>query len=374
MPPGPLERAHRSRPSRCSSRSATTARCQQPHAPWVSHSPRPSAALRRLERRTGVDARHPGTVRHDPRRTRAAGSWCAPPRCCGPRTTSRRPRPQNARSTPGTLVVAASMTIAEHLAPRWIAAARRPVRPPSSCSSRTRVTSPAPCSPGRPRWGSSKGPTSTTRWRRGSSGPTSSMVVVAPEHPWARRRRPVGALELVRGTALAVRELGSGTRSTLERALAAAGAPAPRDTAQLGSTVAVKNLVRGGTARGRALAARRARGDRARHSLVAVEVDGIDLRRELRMVWSRGRQVPAGGRGVRPGGPAGAHGRLNVIVAEQSPDNRRTHAAHLPVDDPSSTGVVRTDAVSGCRGPRPRRLPRRAWRRRSCGRRYEPGT
>ena len=48
------------------------------------------------------------------------------------------------------------------------------------------------------------------------------VVVVAPSHPWARRRRPLSAADLA-ATPLVLREAGSGTREVLERALGASG-------------------------------------------------------------------------------------------------------------------------------------------------------
>ena len=44
------------------------------------------------------------------------------------------------------------------------------------------------------------------------------VVVVSPDHDWARRTRPVGLAELA-ATALVVREPGSGTRVSFEQAM-----------------------------------------------------------------------------------------------------------------------------------------------------------
>jgi DNA-binding transcriptional LysR family regulator len=86
-----------------------------------------------------------------------------------------------------------------------------------------------------------------------------------------------------------VREAGSGTRAVLERALAAAGSPLAGSPAQLGSTSAVKNVVRGGTAA--AVLSRLTVADEvARGDLRVVPVEGVDLRRTLRVVWARGRR------------------------------------------------------------------------------------
>lgn len=250
--------------------------------------PSASAALRRLERRTGV-----------PLVTRSASGTALT--AAGTRLLARAravlhasdeleaaaaaERAQHA----GRVVVAASMTIAEHLAPGWIAARGRDEAAVELVVANSRDVARAVLD-GRADLGFVEGPDVDEALASRVVGTDELVVVVAPTHPWARRRRPVTATELAT-TPLALREAGSGTRSTLERALAAAGAPAPHDADHLGSTVAVKTLVRAG--RHAAVLSRHAVRDDLTHAqLVAVQVDGIDLRRELRMVWSRGRQVP----------------------------------------------------------------------------------
>lgn len=70
-------------------------------------------------------------------------------------------------------------------------------------------------------------------------------LVVAPGHPWARRRRPISADELVRAP-LVAREPGSGTRESLEHLLAAHGPLRP--LLELSSTTAIKAAVASGVA------------------------------------------------------------------------------------------------------------------------------
>ena len=114
------------------------------------------------------------------------------------------------------------------------------------------------------------------------------LVVVAPGHPWARRGSPLPAVELA-GTAVIVRESGSGTRDALEDALAAAGHTLTVD-AELGSTAAIRLAVRGGN--GVAVLSRLAVADDLEVArLVAVPVEGVDLRRKLRMIWRDGVQL-----------------------------------------------------------------------------------
>jgi DNA-binding transcriptional LysR family regulator len=118
------------------------------------------------------------------------------------------------------------------------------------------------------------------------------VVVVAPRHPWARRRGGVTAGELA-ATPLVLREEGSGTREVLDRALAAhGGVSAP--VLELASTTALKAAAASGA--GPVVLSELAVADEvATGRLVAVPVADLDLRRPLRAVWAPGR---------RPAGPA----------------------------------------------------------------------
>lgn len=115
------------------------------------------------------------------------------------------------------------------------------------------------------------------------------IVVVAPAHPWARRRRALSVRELA-ATPLVVREQGSGTRVALERALRRAGAVKTRPLLELGSAAAVRGAVIAGTAPAviSELAVRTDIGD---GRLVHVHVEGVELRRALRAVWPAGRSL-----------------------------------------------------------------------------------
>lgn len=110
------------------------------------------------------------------------------------------------------------------------------------------------------------------------------VVVVAPSHPWARRSG-ITAAELA-GTALVVREPGSGTRTTLERALARAGllAGQAEPALELASNEAVRISVAAGT--GPAVLSELAvRAGRTTGQLAQVPVHDLPLRRRLRAVW-----------------------------------------------------------------------------------------
>lgn len=111
------------------------------------------------------------------------------------------------------------------------------------------------------------------------------VVVAAPGHPWTRRRSPVVGEELVR-TRLVLRESGSGTRATLERALPAE----PADYLELDSNSAVKVVVAGGTGVA-VLSGLAVAGELADGRLVEIPTAGLDLDRSFRAIWPRGRRL-----------------------------------------------------------------------------------
>ncbi|MDI5966952.1 LysR family transcriptional regulator [Streptomyces sp. SL13] len=118
------------------------------------------------------------------------------------------------------------------------------------------------------------------------------VVVVAPGHPWARRRRPLTARDLT-ATRFALREPGSGTRQVLEGALAAHGGPAA-PLLELDSTTALKAAAVTGAGPA-VLSDLTVTDELAARRLVEIPVDGLSLTRELRAVWPTGQ---------RPAGPA----------------------------------------------------------------------
>ncbi len=137
------------------------------------------------------------------------------------------------------------------------------------------------------------------------------LVVVDPGHPWARRRIPLTVAELA-ATPLVVREPGSGTRSTLDVALAEY--PRAEPLLELGSAAAIRTSVLGGV--GPAVLSTLAVGDQLeRGELRAVAVEGLDLRRTLRAVWRPPRKL---------GGPAGQ--LVSAIVHAQRAAPPRTPA------------------------------------------------
>ncbi|MFF5536079.1 LysR family transcriptional regulator [Streptomyces cinerochromogenes] len=115
------------------------------------------------------------------------------------------------------------------------------------------------------------------------------IVVTAPDHPWARRRRPLTAAELA-ATPLILRERGSGTRQVLDAALGGLARP----LIELSSTTAVKASAVSGA--GPSVLSELAVGEElSMRRLVSIPVEGVSLHRELRAVWPTGH---------RPTGPA----------------------------------------------------------------------
>jgi len=110
------------------------------------------------------------------------------------------------------------------------------------------------------------------------------LVVTAPGHPWARRRRPLPLAEIA-ATPLVMREAGSGTRDTLTDHLAAQVPPLhARIAMELGTSAAVRSAIAMGVGPG-VLSRLAVRDDLVLGRLVAVEVAGPPLKRRLTAVW-----------------------------------------------------------------------------------------
>jgi DNA-binding transcriptional LysR family regulator len=114
------------------------------------------------------------------------------------------------------------------------------------------------------------------------------LVVTAPGHPWASRRRPLELAEIA-ATALVMREAGSGTRDTLTDHLAAQDPPLrPTIAMELGTSAAVRSAIAAGVGPG-VLSRLAVRDDLVLGRLVAVEVAGPPLTRQLTAVWRADR-------------------------------------------------------------------------------------
>jgi DNA-binding transcriptional LysR family regulator len=113
------------------------------------------------------------------------------------------------------------------------------------------------------------------------------VLVVAPGHPWAKRRRVTA--EKVARTPLVSREPGSGTRQAWEHALGKAGVTTSAEPLlEMSSTTAIKAAAIGGIGPA-VLSVHAVAADLETRMLVRVEVGDVDLHRALRAVWPAGR-------------------------------------------------------------------------------------
>ncbi len=121
------------------------------------------------------------------------------------------------------------------------------------------------------------------------------VLVIRPDHAWARRTKAISAAELAR-TPLVTREAGSGTRDFLDAALAVVVGKdyqPTRPALEMSTSASVRAAVLAGSAP--AVLSRLAVGDDiSAGRLRVVAVDGVDLRRDLRAIWTGARLPPAG--------------------------------------------------------------------------------
>ncbi|MEV6666066.1 LysR family transcriptional regulator [Streptomyces nigra] len=188
------------------------------------------------------------------------------------------------------LRVAASMTIAEYLLPGWLLAlrAQRPDTAVSLHAGNSAAVAERLLS-GEADLGFVEGLTVPAGLDSVVIAHDSLIVVTAPAHAWARRRRPLDATELA-ATPLILREKGSGTRQVLDAALGGLARP----LIELSSTTAVKAAAVSGA--GPAVLSELAVGEElSMRRLVAIPLAGVSLARDLRAVWPTGH---------RPVGPA----------------------------------------------------------------------
>jgi DNA-binding transcriptional LysR family regulator len=193
------------------------------------------------------------------------------------------------------LAIAASQTIAEHLVPHWLVELRTieqagggdgPGYPPTvvelTVANSTGVIDLV--RDGRAGIGFIETPYLPSDLVTTHVRDDELLVVTAPGHPWASRRRPLELAE-VAATALVMREAGSGTRDTLTDHLAAQRPPLrPTIAMELGTSAAVRSAIAAGVGPG-VLSRLAVRDDLVLGRLVAVEVAGPPLTRQLTAVW-----------------------------------------------------------------------------------------
>ncbi|MCE1174944.1 MAG: LysR family transcriptional regulator [Propionibacteriales bacterium] len=247
--------------------------------------PNASRALRRLESELGVELLRRGARGSTPT---AAGAliadWArevvdAEQRLVTAAAALRRPaRP--------SLAIAASQTIAEELLPRWLAQLRAEVPGVEVALTVANSTEVGRLVSGGDVLGfvesTTLPDTLTVACQTAHVGQDRLVVVTSPDHPWARRTRPVSLDELL-ATPLVVREPGSGTRVSFEQAVGAGRLARP--AVEVASNAAVRVAVAAGA--GPAVLSELAVASAVEAGwLRAVMVEGLAVERPLRAVWA----------------------------------------------------------------------------------------
>jgi DNA-binding transcriptional LysR family regulator len=189
------------------------------------------------------------------------------------------------------LLIAASLTVAEYLLPRWLeqlGASHPQVKVSLSMGNTEHVVQLV--EQGEVELGFVEGSRPPGRLRSKAVTEDELLVVVGPDHPWSRRRRPLSPSDLAT-TPLVLREPGSGTREVLAEALGASdlGVTAAM---QLASTTAIKAAVVAGAGPA-VVSALAVTGELQAGRLVAVPYAGLSLQRTIRAIWAPSRPPSA---------------------------------------------------------------------------------
>jgi molybdate transport repressor ModE-like protein len=242
------------------------------------------------------------------------------------------------------LRVSASSTIAEQLLPAWLASFR------VACGLAAEIvltaanteTVIAHVTTGQADIGFIEGPRQPHALRSRVIGHDQLTVVVAPGHPWARRRRPVSAAELA-STPLVSREGGSGTKDALAAALATAlgpGAAQAPAALSLSTTAAVRAAVLAAAAPA-VISDLAVADDLAAGRLLQIPVSELDLHRELRVVWDGAKQPP----------PGLARDLITHILSRHQRRQPSRPSECLIHPDQPEVGVLRAARLTCDRGP-----------------------
>jgi DNA-binding transcriptional LysR family regulator len=195
------------------------------------------------------------------------------------------------RRTDGRLPVAASLTVAEYLLPHWLVALHQ-MDPGTAVALSTGNSDDVAAAvlSSEAELGFIEGPDVPEGLRARTVARDTLTVIVAPGHPWARRRSGIEPRELA-AMPLVSRERGSGTRRYLEEALTRqTGISLAQPLLELSSTTAIKAAVAEGVAPA-VLSSLAVAGEIAAGALRQVPVTGLLLARELRLVHQAGRPL-----------------------------------------------------------------------------------
>ncbi|MCO8276419.1 LysR family transcriptional regulator [Actinoplanes sp. TRM 88003] len=185
------------------------------------------------------------------------------------------------------LTVAASQTVAEYLLPAWLVALRA-AHPGLAVTLQAANSADVAAAvlTGQVELGFVEGPDLPSGLQAEVVATDRLTVVVAPAHPWARRRRAVTAAELAEAPMVS-REAGSGTRRAFEQALGDLVAVAP--LLELSSTTAIKHAVAAGSGAA-VLSSLAVTAELTAGTLVAVPA-AVPLQRRLQAVWRAADQL-----------------------------------------------------------------------------------
>jgi DNA-binding transcriptional LysR family regulator len=194
----------------------------------------------------------------------------------------------------GWLRVAASMTVAEYLMPRWLVALRHEL-PELTVALRAENSRDVVelLRAGEVDLGFVEDPFTHVDLSELAIADDELVVVTGPAHPWAGTDTPITKHELATGR-LVLRERGSGTRETLHRVL---GELRDDPHLELSSTTAIKEAV-GAGAGAAVLSALAVERELRTGQLVRIPVTGIELNRTLRAVWRRQATLSSQGKAL----------------------------------------------------------------------------
>ncbi|MCU1598436.1 MAG: hypothetical protein JWQ47_2175 [Glaciihabitans sp.] len=194
--------------------------------------------------------------------------------------------------------IASSLTIAEHLLPRWLVKLREQRGSRHESTTVEMIAANSVTVAERVRAGSAllgfiESPEIPEDLEHRRVASDELILVVHPEHPWARRGRAVSAAD-ISAAALMTREPGSGTRLALEIALRDRPVPLVLSPSciELPSNAAIKASVAAGSGPA-VLSVLAVADDLALGRLVRVRTRDLTIIRPLTAVWGRGTVLPS---------------------------------------------------------------------------------
>jgi molybdate transport repressor ModE-like protein len=201
----------------------------------------------------------------------------------------------------GKVTVAASLTVAEQLMPRWLVSMRTEAKRRGTAAPEVILTAMnsdkaiAAVRDGSADTGFIEGPNVPNGLRSMVITHDELVVIVPPNHRWVRRSAPISAKELSQ-TPMVAREPGSGTRESyvaaLQQSLGDRVELAP-PVLELSSATAIRAAVLAGAGPA-AMSRLSAASDLALDRLREVQVADVDFKRDLRAIWLGARTPPPG--------------------------------------------------------------------------------